>query len=267
MAALACATGGCEGSEGQPERRPEPPKRPPEVELGSPTTEIPRSPRRRAPAGRCTRIVIDPGHDSRPNPATEPIGPGSSKRKVKDGGGTSGAATGVPEHEVALAISLKLRSLLLRDGYCVTMTRTRATGLSLGNIDRANVANRARAALFVRVHADGSTDRSRSGSSVLYPALRRGWTDDILPESRIAAELMQQELVRGLQSRDLGIVERKDLTGLNWADVPAILPELGFMSNPSEDRLLTSPGYQARAAEALRRGIRRFAPPEYASSP
>ena len=211
--------------------------------------------------GECNRIVIDPGHDARANPATEPIGPGSSTRKIKDGGGTRGVVTGTPESVVNLQVSLKLRRLLLADGYCVTMTRSRQTGVSMGNVARARIANRARAALFVRIHADGSTDRSRNGTALLYPALRRGWTDDILPESKVAAQKLQRALVGSLGSRDLGIVARSDLTGFNWADVPAVLPELGFLSNPREDRLLTSASYQRRAARGLRDGIRAFVPP------
>ena len=66
----------------------------------------------------------------------------------------------------------------------------------MGNVARARIANRARAALFVRIHADGSTNRSQHGSSMLYPALRKGWTDDVLPESKTAARLLQVELVK-----------------------------------------------------------------------
>ena len=206
-------------------------------------------------------MVVDPGHDARPNLETEPIGPGSSQRKIKDGGGTRGVVTGTPEHLVTLRISLALREELERSGYCVTMTRTRSAGRSIGNVARARIANRAGAALFLRVHADGSTSRSQNGSSVLYPALRRGWTGDVLPESRQAARVLQRELVAGLGSRDLGIVRRGDLTGFNWSDVPVVLAEVGFLTNPREDRLLSSRRYQRRAARALARGVERFAPP------
>jgi N-acetylmuramoyl-L-alanine amidase len=212
-------------------------------------------------AAHCPRIVIDPGHDSRPNLATEPIGPGAARRKIKDGGGTRGVVTGVPEHVVNLQIALRLRDGLERAGYCVTMTRTRATGVSMGNIARARIANRAHAALLIRVHADGSADHGHRGTSVLYPALHRGWTDDILPASRTAARLFERELVRALGSRDLGTVPRSDITGFNWADVPVVLPELGFLTNPQEDRLLTSPAYQRRAAAAMVRATQRFVVP------
>ena len=209
----------------------------------------------------CTRIVIDPGHDSMANSDTEPIGPGSKRRKIKDGGGTRGVVTGTPEHVVTLQISKRLRTALVARGYCVTMTRDRATGRSMGNVARARIANRERAALFVRIHADGSTDRTRHGSSMLYPALRRGWTDDVLPESRTAAKLLQRELVRRLRSRDNGIVPRSDLTGFNWSDVPVVLAEIGFLTNPAEDRRLTAAKHQKRAAIGLAEGIERFAPP------
>ena len=213
-------------------------------------------------AGACTRIVVDPGHNSRGNPATEPIGPGSRTRKIKDGGGTSGVATGTPESLVNLRISLRLRKLLVADGYCVTMTRTRQSGTSMGNIARAQIANRAHAALFVRIHADGNTSRARHGTAVLYPALHRGWTDDVLPASKVAAQKIQRALLASMGSRDLGIVPRSDITGFNWSNVPVVLPELGFLTNPREDRLLNSAAYQQRAARGLERGIRAFAPPQ-----
>jgi N-acetylmuramoyl-L-alanine amidase len=128
----------------------------------------------------------------------------------------------------------------------------------MGNIARARIANRAGAALFLRVHADGSMTPSTRGTHTLYPALRRGWTDDIHAESRRAARLVQAELVRELRSRDRGVAERRDLTGFNWADAPAVLVELGFLTNPVEDRLLASRAYRQRAAHGLCAGVLRF---------
>src|SRR3954452_1086852 len=213
-----------------------------------------------APA-KCTRIAIDPGHDARANLATEPIGPGSSRRKIKDGGGTRGVVTHVPESVFTLKVGLRLRRLLEADGYCVTMTRTRTAGRSMGNVARARIANRAHAALMVRIHADGSTDRSRHGTSMLYPAFHRGWTGDVLPESRIAARKVQHALVTTLHSRDLGTVARSDITGFNWSNVPVVLAEVGFLTNPREDRRLNRASYQQRAARGLRRGVRAFVGP------
>jgi N-acetylmuramoyl-L-alanine amidase len=203
-------------------------------------------------------VVLDPGHDLRANSDTEPIGPGSSTLKIKDGGGTTGVVSRMREADLNLRVALRLRPLLQRAGIRVVMTRTRTAGTSMGNIARARIANRARAALFLRIHADGSTDPSARGTHTLHPALRRGWTDDVYAPSRRAARTVQAELVRALGFPDRGLQERSDFTGFNWADVPVILVELGFMTNAAEDRLLATPAYQRRAALGLCRGTLRF---------
>lgn len=211
-----------------------------------------------ARAGTAPVVVIDPGHDARANLATEPIGPGSSTRKIKDGGGTHGVVTGVREPDLTLDVSLRLRRLLRAAGVRVVMTRTRTSGASMGNIVRARIANDAGAALFLRVHADGASSASARGTHTLTPALRRGWTDDVYASSRRAATLVQTELVRTLGFPNRGIQERSDFTGFNWADVPVILVEMGFMTNPTEDRALALPTVRQRAALGLCRGTLRF---------
>ena len=203
-------------------------------------------------------VVIDPGHDLRANSDTEPIGPGSSTLKIKDGGGTRGVGSGLTEAQLNLKVGLLLRPLLERAGVRVVMTRTRTAGSSMGNIARARIANRARARLFLRIHADGSTDPSSRGTHTLYPTLRRGWTDDVYAGSKRAATRVQRELVRALGFPDRGLQERSDFTGFNWSDVPVILVEMGFMTNPTEDRLLATERYQRRAALGLCRGTLRF---------
>lgn len=203
-------------------------------------------------------IVVDPGHDARANLATEPIGPGSATRKILDGGGTRGVVTGIREAELVLDVSLRLRRLLERAGVRVVLTRTRTAGVSIGNVARARIANRARAALFLRVHADGHPDASVRGSHTLVPALRRGWTDDVHAASRRAGELVQRELVRATAFPDRGVSERSDFTGFNWSGVPVLLVELGFMTNPVEDRLLAGAALRERVARALCRGALRF---------
>ena len=211
-----------------------------------------------AEAARTPVVVIDAGHDLRGNSETEPIGPGSSTRKIKDGGGTRGVVSGLAEAELNMRVAARLRPLLERAGIRVVMTRTRTAGASMGNIARARIANRAGAGLFLRIHADGSTDSSARGSHTLHPALRSGWTDDIYAESKRAARVVQAEMVRALGFPDRGLQERSDFTGFNWADVPVILVEMGFMTNRTDDRLLATAAYQLRAAVGLCRGTLRF---------
>jgi N-acetylmuramoyl-L-alanine amidase len=201
-------------------------------------------------------ICLDPGHGT---PAAigrqrEPIGPGSAVSKIKDGGGAPGEA------EVVLAIARRTRTLLLRRGYRVAMTRTGSTFRG-GNIERAQFCNRRDASLMLRIHADGSTDSSQRGVSTLTPALRRGWTSDVYAPSLRAARAIQRGLLSATGARNLGVVERSDLTGFNWADVPVVLAETGFMSNPTEGRLLRSSAYQWRIARGLVAGVAAFTRP------
>lgn len=203
-------------------------------------------------------VVIDPGHDLHANSATEPIGPGSSTRKIKDGGGTRGVVSGLTEAELNMRVAFRVRKLLEAAGIRVVMTRATTSGTSMGNVARARIANRAGAALFLRIHADGSTDARARGTHTLHPALRPGWTDDVYASSKRAAKIVQTEIVGALGFPDRGLQERADFTGFNWADVPVILVEMGFMTNPTEDRQLSTPAYQRRAAIGLCRGTLRF---------
>jgi N-acetylmuramoyl-L-alanine amidase len=203
-------------------------------------------------------VVIDPGHNLKPNLGTEPIGPGSSQRKITDGGGATGVATGTPEAVLTLAVSLRLRRLLQGAGVRVIMTRTRTDGINPRNSALAAIANRAHAALFLRIHADGTTDHSVRGTHTLYPAYHRGWTDDIYRPSLRAAKLVQRALVHRLGFPDRGLDERPDIAGFNWSNRPAILVEMGFLSNPTEDRLLQTSAYRRRAALGLCEGTLRF---------
>ena len=198
-------------------------------------------------------VCLDPGHGTLPavGRQTEPIGPGSSVRKIKDGGGAPGEAP------VALAIAQRTRALLQRDGYRVAMTRTGPTYVG-GNIARAQFCNVRHAALMVRIHADGSTDSAQHGVKTLVPAFHRGWTDDIYAASLRAARKVQTAVARSTGAKNIGLVLRSDLTGFNWANVPAILVECGFMTNPAEGRLLRTRPYQLKVARGLTAGAEAY---------
>lgn len=198
-------------------------------------------------------VCLDPGHGTAPEVGrqVEPIGPGSARSKLKDPGGSAGEAA------VALAIARRARAFLLARGYRVAMTRT-GDGYRGGNRERARFCNVRGAALMLRIHANGSADASARGVSTLVPALRRGWTDDLYADSRRAGRLLQRELVGATGARDLGVVARGDLTGFNWADVPVVLAETGFLSNPREAALLRTASYQRKVAGALARATHRF---------
>ncbi len=202
-------------------------------------------------------VVIDPGHQAKGDSAGEPVGPGSSETKPKVSTGTAGVATGTPESRLVLTVSLKLRDALVARGIKVVMTRT-TENVDVSNIQRAQIANEAHAALFVRIHADGADDHSISGIHVLYPTVIKGWTDDIAEASKRAATLAQKDLIAATGAVDRGTDARSDMTGFNWSDVPAILPEIGFMTNPAEDRRLATSAYQDKIVQGLTNAILTF---------
>lgn len=198
-------------------------------------------------------VCIDPGHQAHGNSDREPLGPGSPDTKAKVTGGATGVTTGVPEHELNLVISLKVAERLERYGISVVMTRTTGN-VDISNAARAQVANDARADLFLRIHADSSTNAGTSGISTLYPGGNE-WTSSITEESLRAAALIQRELLSSTGATDRSLHERADIAGFNWATMPSVLVETGFLSNPAEDKLLADEAYQDKIADGITRGV------------
>lgn len=198
-------------------------------------------------------IVIDPGHGPWVNLDMEPIAPGSEITKRKYGVGATGIVTGTLEREINLNVSLMLRDLLENDGYTVIMTRTDHETIS-SNIDRANLANDNNADLMLRIHSDSFKDSNAKGASMLVPD-KVGYAVDIVDISRIYGEIILNTLTDEVGMKNRGVITRSDQTGFNWSKVPIMTVELGFLSNPDEDRLLASSDYQTKLAQALYKGI------------
>jgi len=198
-------------------------------------------------------VCLDPGHQTTGNSTQEPIGPGATETKAKVSSGATGVSTGQYEYEFALELALKVKQRLEAYGITVVMTRT-TNNVDISNAQRAAVANEAGADLFLRIHADSNVNADLSGISTLYPGGNE-WVTAIAAESFEAATLIQQEMIASTGAKDRGLTERADLSGFNYAEVPSVLVETGFMSNPAEDRLLASAAYQDKLADGITRGI------------
>lgn len=198
-------------------------------------------------------VCIDPGHQLNADYSEEPIGPGATQTKPCVSSGTSGPIAG-PEHEVNLDVGLRLHDILTSNGVIVVMTRVRAD-VHLCNSQRAMIANKAKADLFIRLHCNAGTANS---CFTLYPARIEGWTDDIYEESLKAAQIVQAEYSAYTGIPSAGIIPRSDITGFNWADVPAILPEMLHLQNPEHDLLASTPEFRQKMAEGLARGILKY---------
>ncbi|MDP2182298.1 MAG: N-acetylmuramoyl-L-alanine amidase [Actinomycetota bacterium] len=217
------------------------------------TLRVPPEEGKQAVSAAVFVVCIDPGHQSSSDNGKEPTGPGSAEMRDRVLGGATGVASRVPEYEIALQISMNLKQVLESRGVTVVMTRT-TNDVRISNAERAGVANKAGADLFVRVHGDGSTDANAAGVSTLYPATN-AWTKPIAGDSKKVALAVQSSVVASTGAVSRGVVARGDITGFNWSKVPAILVECGFLSNAVEDRLLGSPHYQDKLAQGMADGI------------
>lgn len=209
---------------------------------------------KQTPEVKAKTIVIDPGHGNKSNLEKEPISPGSNVLKIKDGGGAQGVITKTPEYEINLKVALKLKDILLSRGYLVVMTKTEVSE-NPGNIERAEVGNKALADLVLRIHADSSENESAMGASMLIPSPINNETKKIYSQSKRCGNIIISRVTSEVGMKNRGIVERDDLTGFNWSNVPVILIEMGFLSNKSEDKLLSTNDYESKIAVALADGI------------
>ena len=194
-------------------------------------------------------VCIDPGHQAKGDPKGEPIAPGSPHKKARVAAGTTGVATKKPEYAVNLEAALILKELLIQKGYEVVMTRE-VNEVNVSNVERAEIANKAKADMTIRLHCDSIGNGGKSGAVLVVPSKTGKHTAGIYTPSYAYAELLKKSLEnKGVKVN--GIFERGDMTGFNWSQVPVVIFEMGFMSNWNEDRMLSDKGYQHKLMEAV----------------
>lgn len=203
------------------------------------------------PQGRLEGLIIgiDPGHQAHANSDKEPIAPGSSEKKAKVASGTSGVSTGIPEYETDLEIALKLRDALLDEGCTVYMTHDTAD-VDISNLERAEMMNEYGCDIVLRLHCDGSTDRSANGIGMF---VRK--TGEKQEESEAAAHVLLEKMSEATGAKARGVFLRDTYTMNNWSVVPCILVEMGYMSNPDEDEKLNDPDYQSLLVDGMVEGL------------
>jgi len=225
-------------------------------------TPVPESP-------SVSTVVIDPGHGGEEVGARGPAG--------------------TLEKDVTLAIARKLRAQIVSQlGLQVFLTRDQDAEMGLD--ERAAIANNYKADLFVSIHANASRAKGARGAEVYFlsyqasdeegrriaqlegeavPAGPAGVGADLalilwdmaqaehLEESSSLASRIQEELavVTGSEGRGVKQAPFRVLVG---AGMPAVLVEVAFISNPDEEKFLSSDAYQGKVASALARGIARF---------
>lgn len=202
-------------------------------------------------------VVIDPGHQSKGMSEKEPNGPGSSNMKAKVTGGTSGKTSGLTEYQLNLTVGLKLRDELVARGYTVIMTRE-SNDVSLSNVDRAQIANNNGAEAFVRIHANGSDDTSINGAMTICQTSSNPYNAAYYSQSRKLSDCVLDSFVAATGCKKQYVWETDTMTGINWANVPSTIIEMGYMSNPTEDTNMASEAYQSQMVTGIANGIDAF---------
>lgn len=170
------------------------------------------------------------------------------------GGYDPGAiGSALKEKDYNLAAALLLRDKLTALGANVVMTRADDTFISL--TERCNIANNAKADLFVSIHANSSTSVSTNGTSTYFYAPSSNQTLYAqLSQRKKLATAVQSKLVAALGTRNIGVLQ-ENFAVLRGTNMPSILVESAFISNAAEQALLSDAAKRDKIADAIAQGI------------
>jgi N-acetylmuramoyl-L-alanine amidase len=205
-------------------------------------------------------VFLDPGHNGSNDASISrqvPTGRGGTKDCQ-----TSGTTTdsGYPEHSFTWETTLRIRQALSAMGVRTAMSRGNDNAVGPCVDERAAMANALHPNGIVSIHADGGPPSGR-GFHVNYsaPPLNAAQAG---PSVQFAKVMRDQLRASGLPSAgyigDDGLYGRSDLAGLNLAQYPAVLVELGNMKNPVDAGLMETPAGRQKYAEAVARGVAGF---------
>lgn len=202
-------------------------------------------------------IVIDPGHQAKGNSEKESIGPGAEETKAKVTTGATGVVTKQKESELNLKVSLLLQEELSKKGYTVIMTRT-TNDVNMSNSERAHIANHAKADIFIRIHANSSSSSSAKGVLTMCQTEKNKYNGYLQQESYRLSKLVVDNISKFTGANNRGVTQTDNMSGINWCVVPTTIVEMGFLSNPEEDKLMETQDYQKKVVEGIIKGVEEY---------
>lgn len=169
-------------------------------------------------------VILDPGH----------------------GGADTGAMRGdILEKDITLDVSKRVAQILAKNGVQVEMTRWEDKTVSLS--ERVDISNTKSPICFVSIHVNSSVKDAITGVEMHY------YHDS----SYKLALMVHKNMVANLNSNDRGLFRSKFYV-INHTQVPAVLVEMGFISNPEERKQMLSDSRKQKTAEAIAQGVLQY---------
>ncbi len=169
------------------------------------------------------------------------------------GGSDPGASgNGIVEKELNLSVALRVQKLLEKAGIKVVMTRSGDTYPTLD--ERNSISAQSGADAFVSIHTNTASASSASGTETYYNS---DGDQNRANKSKQLAGFIQNRLYKAIGTRNRGVLEN-DFRVIKYNPLPAVLVELGYLSNPSDAKKLKSNSYRDLAARSIYEGILDF---------
>lgn len=195
-------------------------------------------------------VAIDAGHQAKANAEKEPIGPDSDTMKAKMPAGSVGVSSGAKECELTLTVAQKLEKELKARGYHVVMVRE-SNDVNLSNAERAAIANKSEAEIFIRLHANSMDNSSVYGALAMCMTEQNPYNAGLHGKSYTLSKKIIDNICAQTGTKNRGVQEVDNSGVINWSEIPVAVVEMGFMSNPDEDRWMQNEGYQDKIVSGI----------------
>lgn len=206
-------------------------------------------------------VCVNAGHQGQGNSEKEPCAPWDASKnpqnnnetlKAKCSSGATGKFTRIPEYITTLQISKCIESTLKELGATVVMIRD-THDVNISNVERAQKANEVKADVFLNVHCNGSDNSEVNGIDLYVRGTGDGSSEYLARAGKdymMATELLSC-LTEATGAKKRNVNKSDVYSTINWAEVPSIILELGFISNETEDYNLNNAEYQQKIADGI----------------
>lgn len=195
-------------------------------------------------------VAVDAGHQAKANAEKEPIGPGSTTMKAKMEEGAVGTVSGVKEYELTLTMAQKLEAELQARGYEVVMIRT-GHDVNLSNAERSIRANESDAEILLRLHANSMENSSIYGALTMCMTEYNPYNAKLYGNSYNLSKKIIDQVCAQTGTKNRGVQTVDNSSAINWCEIPVSVLEMGFLSNPDEDRWLQNEEYQGKMVKGI----------------